>query len=78
MRRREFFALIGGAAVTWPAVGRGQQRGKVATIGFLGPATPSVASNLVAAFVNRLSDLSWVEGRNLTIEYRWAEGQSER
>ena len=78
MRRRAFIALIGGAAVAWPAVGRAQQRAKVATIGFLGPATPSAASNLVAAFVDRLSELGWAEGRNLTIEYRWAEGQSER
>jgi putative ABC transport system substrate-binding protein len=78
VRRRAFIALIGGAAVVGPARARAQQRAKVATIGFLGPATPSVASNLVAAFVDRLSELGWVEGRNLTIEYRWAEGQSER
>jgi putative ABC transport system substrate-binding protein len=78
VRRREFISLLGGAAATWPLGARAQQRGKVATIGFLGPATPSVAGKLVAAFVNRLRDLGWVEGRNLTIEYRWAEGQNDR
>ena len=78
MRRREFIALFGSMTAAWPLAARAQQRGKVATIGFLGPATPSVASKLVAAFVNRLRDLGWVEGRNLTIEYRWAEGQNDR
>jgi ABC-type uncharacterized transport system substrate-binding protein len=70
--------MLAGGVAAWPIAARGQQRGKVATIGFLGPATPSVASNLVAAFVVRLRELGWVEGENLTIEYRWAEGQSER
>jgi putative tryptophan/tyrosine transport system substrate-binding protein len=74
MRRREFISVLG-AAAAWPHAARAQ---KVTTIGFLGPATPSVASNLVAAFVDRLRELGWVEGRNLTIEYRWAEGQSKR
>jgi putative ABC transport system substrate-binding protein len=78
MRRRNFIAGLASTTVAWPLAARAQQRGKVATIGFLGPATPSVASKLVAAFVNRLRDLGWVESRNLTIEYRWAEGQNDR
>jgi ABC-type uncharacterized transport system substrate-binding protein len=77
MRRRDVLSLLGGAAVPWPIAARAQQR-NMPTIGFLGPATPSVASNLVAAFVERLRELGWAEGRNVTIEYRWAEGRSER
>ena len=74
--RREFVSLLGGAAV-WPSRTRAQQR-NFPTIGFLGPATPSGASNLVAAFIKRLRELGWVEGRNVAIEYRWAEGRSDR
>ena len=74
--RREFFIAIGGAAV-WSVATRAQPR-NIPTIGFLGPASPSVASNLVAAFVKRLGELGWVEGRNVAIEYRWAEGRSDR
>jgi putative ABC transport system substrate-binding protein len=77
VRRREFITLIGGSAVAWPISASAQQR-NMPTIGFLGPATPSVASNLVEAFVKRLGQLGWVEGRSVTIEYRWAEGRSER
>jgi putative tryptophan/tyrosine transport system substrate-binding protein len=54
-----------------------QQPGKLPTIGFLG-ATPSVESQRVAAFVHRLRELGWIDGRNLAIEYRWAEGRNER
>jgi putative tryptophan/tyrosine transport system substrate-binding protein len=76
MRRREFIALLGGAA-TWPVAARAQQAGKLATIGFLG-ANPSIESSRVAAFVQRLRELGWIDGRNLAIEYRWAEGRNER
>jgi ABC-type uncharacterized transport system substrate-binding protein len=78
MRRREFIALLGGAVAAWPLAARSQQSGKLPTIGFLGAATPSVASQLVAAFVQRLRELGWIEGRTVAIEYRWAEGRSER
>ena len=78
MRRREFITLLGGAAVAWPLVARAQQPAKVPTIGFLGAATPSVWSQWVTAFVQRLRDLGWVEGRNIAIEVRWAEGRTER
>jgi putative ABC transport system substrate-binding protein len=76
MRRRDFFMLVGGVAA-WPLATRAQQ-GKLPTIGFLGPATPSTYSQWVAAFVQRLRELGWIEGRNVTIEVRWAEGREER
>jgi hypothetical protein len=77
MRRREFIALLGGAAASWPLAAHAQQR-KLPTIGFLGTASRSVWSGWVAAFVQRVGDLGWVEGRTVTIEYRWAEGRSQR
>jgi putative tryptophan/tyrosine transport system substrate-binding protein len=77
MRRREFIAALGGAAA-WPLSARAQQSGKLPTIGFLGAAAPSVASEWFAAFVQRLRDLGWVEGRNVVIELRWAEGREDR
>jgi putative ABC transport system substrate-binding protein len=63
--------------VAWPLAARAQQPGKLPTIGFLG-ATPSAESQRVAAFVQRLRELAWIDGRNLAIEYRWAEGRPER
>src|SRR5215469_17678321 len=77
MKRREFITLLGGAAA-WPLAARAQQSGKQPTIGFLGSTTPLVESQRVAAFVQRLRQLGWIEGHNLTIEYRWAEGRNER
>jgi putative ABC transport system substrate-binding protein len=77
IRRREFITLVGGAAAAWPLVARAQQPGKRPTIGFLG-AHPSIESQRVAAFVQRLRELGWIDGRNLAIEYRWAEGRNER
>ena len=76
MRRREFITLLGGAAA-WPLTARAQQPGKLPIIGFLG-ANPSIESQRVAAFVQRLRELGWIEGRTVSIEYRWAEGRSER
>ena len=78
MRRREFITLIGGTAVTWPLPLSAQQRGKLPTIGFLGASTSSNWNHWTAAFVQRLRELGWIEGRTVAIEYRWAEGQSER
>ncbi len=77
MRRRDFVTLIGGAAA-WPLAARAQQQGKVPIIGFLGPNTRSAASEWVAAFVQRLRELGWIDGRNIAIEYRWVEGREER
>jgi ABC-type uncharacterized transport system substrate-binding protein len=78
MKRREFITLIGGAAVAWPLAARAQQAGKLPTIGFLGSSTLSAMSQWTAAFVQRLRELGWIEGRTVSIEYRWAEGRSER
>jgi ABC-type uncharacterized transport system substrate-binding protein len=77
MRRREFMRLLYGAAA-WPPVARAQQRAKLPIIGFLGAATRSARSQWVAAFAQRLHELGWIEGRTVEIEYRWAEGRSER
>src|SRR5262245_57770751 len=78
MKRREFVALLGGGEAGWPVAARAQQLAKVPTIGFLGSATPSAWREWVAAFVQRLHELGWIEGRNVAIEYRWAEGREER
>jgi len=75
--RRKFLAtLLGGAAAAWPLVARARQP-KLPTIGFLGSTTPSAMSQWVAAFVQRLRELGWVDGRNVAIEYR-GEGRIER
>jgi len=77
MRRRDFIKVIVGSAAAWPLTARAQQSGKLPTIGFLG-ASFSIESQRVAAFVQRLRELGWIDGRNLAIEYRWAEGRNER
>ena len=77
MRRREFITLLGGAA-TWPLAARAQYPTKLPTVGFLGTTTLSAMGEWVAAFVQRLRELGWIEGRNIAIEYRWAEARSER
>ena len=77
MKRREFITLLGGAAA-WPIAARGQQAEKVPTIGFLGTTTASAWGPWTAAFVQRLRELGWMEGRNLAIEYRWADGRTGR
>jgi putative tryptophan/tyrosine transport system substrate-binding protein len=77
VNRRNAITILGGAAA-WPFAVSAQQTGKRPTIGFLGATTPSTAGQWVAAFVQRLGELGWTESRNLAIEYRWAEGRSER
>jgi ABC-type uncharacterized transport system substrate-binding protein len=77
VRRREFIALIGGAAV-WPLAARAQQSAKVARIGFLGNSTVALEANLLGPFREGLRELGYQEGRNLAIEFRWAEGKYER
>src|SRR5437763_11433133 len=76
--RRKFLATLGGAAATWPLAARAQQAGKLPTIGFLVAGTPSSHGQWVAAFVQRLRELGWIEGRTIAIDYRWAEGRNER
>jgi putative tryptophan/tyrosine transport system substrate-binding protein len=78
MKRREFISLLGGAAAAWPLVARAQQAGKLPTIGYSGGGTPLTESQRVAAFVQRLRELGWTEGRNVAIEYRWSEGRNDR
>jgi putative tryptophan/tyrosine transport system substrate-binding protein len=77
MKRREFITLLGGAAAASPLAARGQQM-KLPTIGFLGASTPSNWTPWTAAFLQRMRELGWTEGRTVAIEYRWAEGRSER
>jgi len=77
VNRRDFITLLGSAAAAWPLAARAQQM-RLPTIGFLGTATPSTLSSRVAAFVQRLRELGWIENRTVAIEYRWAEGRPER
>ena len=78
MRRRDVLALLGGTPLLWTFAGRAQQSGKMARIGFLGNSTAALESNLVGPFRDGLRDLGYEEGRNITIEYRWAEGKYDR
>jgi putative ABC transport system substrate-binding protein len=77
MRRREFIALMGGATVAWPLTVRAQQAAKLPTVGYLGVVTPEQIK-WTAVFMQRLRELDWIEGRNVAIEVRWAEGRDER
>ena len=77
MRRRRFIVALGSAAV-WPLVARAQQAGKLPTIGYLGSGTPTSQRTWITAVVERLRELGWIEGRTITIVYRWAEGRPER
>ena len=77
IRRRELLVALGGVAA-WPLAARAQQTGKRPIVGFLGDSTPLAESERAAAFARRLHDLGWIEGRTIAIEYRWADGRSER
>jgi putative tryptophan/tyrosine transport system substrate-binding protein len=74
VRRREFVILLGGAAAAWPLAARAQQTGKVARIGFLGAASASGYARQVEGFLLGLRELGYIEGTNIVITYRWAEG----
>jgi putative ABC transport system substrate-binding protein len=76
MRRRDLIAMLGGAAV-WPLVAQAQPS-PLLVIGFLNSASPIEFARFVAAFHRGLSELGYVEGRNVAIEYRWAEGDYDR
>ena len=78
MKRREFITLLGGTVVTWPLAARAQQAGKPPTIGFLGSISPTGFAKQLAGFRQGLHDLGYVEGTNLIVEYRWAEGNYAR
>ena len=78
MKRREFITLFGGAAAAWPLAAKAQQPGKFPTIGYLGASAALSESPWTTAFVQRLRELGWIEGRTVSIEYRWGEGRAER
>jgi putative tryptophan/tyrosine transport system substrate-binding protein len=77
LKRRTFITFLG-AAAAWPLAARAQEMGKRRIIGFLGSGTSAAQGLWVTAFLQRLRELGWIEGRNLTVEYRWAEGNSDR
>jgi len=77
VRRREFIALLGGAAA-WPLGARAQQTAKMSRIGYLGSSSPTLEPHYVEAFRQKLRDLGHVEGENIAIEYRWADGQDDQ
>jgi putative ABC transport system substrate-binding protein len=76
MKRRDFITLLGGAAAAWPLAARAQRPKPI--IGILGASTRSNWSHWTAAFVQRMGELGWIEGHTVAIEYRWAEGRSDR
>jgi ABC-type uncharacterized transport system substrate-binding protein len=76
--RREFITLLGGAAAAWPLAARAQQAASLPTVGFLGAGSPTTADVWVSAFMSRLRELGWIEGRNIKIDVRWAEGRNDR
>ena len=78
MRRRDFLALLGGAVAAVPLAVAAQEARKLPRIGFLGNSTASLEANLVGPFRESLRNLGYVEGRNISIEYRWAEGNYDR
>ena len=79
MKRRDFIALIGGAAVTWPLAARTQQTARVRTIGFLlpGGSRTTVVRAQLEAFRQGLKEYGWIEGQNISVEYRFAEGKED-
>ena len=77
LKRREFITLIGGAVATWPLAARAQQP-KPPTIGYFGASTAAAEKLRTDAFMQRLSELGWIEGQTVAIEHRWAESRTER
>ena len=77
MRRREFIAMLGGAALLRPRAACAQPSSKLPIVGVLGLATPEIWRPWIAAFLQRLGERGWIDGRTVAIEYRWTQGSSE-
>jgi putative ABC transport system substrate-binding protein len=77
VRRRDFITLISGTAAVWPLAARAQ-RPSIPVIGFLNSESPGPLAQFVSAFHRGLNETGYVEGKNVTIEYRWARGQYDR
>ena len=78
MKRREFIILVGASTVVWPLAARAQRSAKVPRVGFLGNSTAALEANLIGPFREGLRELGYEDGRNIVIEYRWAEGRYDR
>src|SRR5262249_33635667 len=78
MKRREFITLLGSAAAVWPLAAHARQTWRRPATGVLSPTRASIENQRVAAFVQRLRELGWIEGRTVAVKVRWAEGRSER